>query len=256
MKRAVETLRDEEAPERMPAVNPATGEQIAWLPKSDRACARRAIAAAKRAKTVIGEGPTVGDEIVSHPDVNGVGFTGSAETGRRIAERGAGKALLLELGGNGPFLVFEDADLDRAARAAANGAFSNAGQICAATGRILAHRSIVEPLAERIAHHAKGYVLGDPLHQGVTMGPLNNPKVAAKVREHVDEAVAAGATVVAGGRPRPDLGSELFSNPRFSPASPPTCASIERRRSARWRRSCPSRMMTKPCVSRSTATMA
>jgi acyl-CoA reductase-like NAD-dependent aldehyde dehydrogenase len=162
---------------------------------------------------VIGEGPTVGDEIVSHPDTNGVGFTGSAETGRRIAERGAGKPLLLELGGNGPLLVFEDADLDRAAKAAANGAFSNAGQICAATGRVLAHRSVVKPLAERIARHASEHVLGDPLHQGVTMGPLNNPKVAAKVRGHVDEAIAAGATLVTGGRPRPDLGSDLFFEP-------------------------------------------
>ena len=351
--------RWEAAEERMPAINPATGEQIAWLPKSDRDCARRAIAAAKRVKAewaaqplwrranlcvaiaakidekrgeiarilsaeqgkplaqatgevakaadgfrlaaelakqmrgetlpaedssklvmtirqprgvyavvtpwnypvnipveylapglvtgnaivwtpapttsmaavalmqaieaagppggvvnlVIGEGPTVGDEIVSHPDTNGVGFTGSAETGRRIAERGAGKSLLLELGGNGPVLVFEDANLDRAAKAAANGAFSNAGQICAATGRVLAHRSVVQPLAERIARHAKEYILGDPLHQGVTMGPLNNPKVAAKVRQHVDEAVAAGAKLVAGGRARPDLGSDLFFEP-------------------------------------------
>ena len=121
--------------------------------------------------------------------------------------------MLLELGGNGPLLVFEDADLDRAAKSAANGAFGNAGQICAATGRVLAHRSIVEPLAERIARHAKEYILGDPLHRGVTMGPLNNPKVAAKVRQHVEEAVAAGATVVTGGRPRPDLGSDLFFEP-------------------------------------------
>jgi acyl-CoA reductase-like NAD-dependent aldehyde dehydrogenase len=86
--------------------------------------------------------------------------------------------------------VFEDADLKRAAAAAANGAFSNAGQICAATGRVLAHESVAEELAERIAGHARNYILGDPLLQGVTMGPLNNPKVAAKVREHVDEAVA------------------------------------------------------------------
>ena len=162
---------------------------------------------------VIGEGPSVGDEIVCHPDVNGIGFTGSAATGRRIAERGAGKPMLLELGGNGPLLVFEDADLTRAAKAAAGGAFSNAGQICAATGRVLAHRSVVEPLAEKIASHAREYKLGDPLHQGVTMGPLNNPKVAAKVREHVEEAIAAGAKLVTGGKPRPDLGSDLFFEP-------------------------------------------
>jgi acyl-CoA reductase-like NAD-dependent aldehyde dehydrogenase len=198
-----------------------TGNAIVWTPAPTTSMAAvalmRAIEAAGSPKgvinLVIGEGPTVGDEIVSHPDTNGVGFTGSAETGRRIAERGAGKPLLLELGGNGPVLVFEDADLDRAAKAAANGAFSNAGQICAATGRVLAHRSVVGPLAERIARHAREHVLGDPLHQGVTMGPLNNPKVAAKVREHVEEAIAAGATLVTGGRRRPDLGSDLFFEP-------------------------------------------
>src|SRR6202022_4825269 len=102
------------------------------------------------------------EQIWSPPATNGIGFTGSAATGRRIAERGAGKPMLLELGGNGPVLVFEDADLDRAARAAANGAFSNAGQICAATGRILAHQSIAHSLAGKIVKPAETYVLGDP----------------------------------------------------------------------------------------------
>src|SRR5687767_11580966 len=82
--------------------------------------------------------------------------------------------------------------------AAAGGAFFNAGQVCAATGRVLAHRSIVEPLAQRLVEIARAHKLGDPLQQGTTMGPLNNPKVAAKVREHVDDAVARGATVLAG----------------------------------------------------------
>jgi acyl-CoA reductase-like NAD-dependent aldehyde dehydrogenase len=199
----------------------ATGNTIVWTPAPTTSMAAvelmRAIESAGLPKgvvnLVIGEGPTVGDEIVSHPDTNGIGFTGSAATGRRIAERGAGKPMLLELGGNGPVLVFEDADLDRAARAAANGAFSNAGQICAATGRILAHHSIVQSLADKIAKHAETYVLGDPLHQGTTMGPLNNAKVAAKVREHVEDAVAAGATLVTGGKSRPDLGSDLFFEP-------------------------------------------
>ena len=199
----------------------ATGNTIVWVPAPTTSMAAvelmRAIEAAGlpagALNLVIGEGPVVGDEIVSHPDTAGIGFTGSAATGRRIAERGAGKPMLLELGGNGPLLVFEDADLKRAATAAANGAFNNAGQICAATGRVLAHQSVADELAERISVHARNHILGDPLHQGVTMGPLNNPKVAAKVREHVDEAVAAGANVVTGGKPRPDLGSDLFFEP-------------------------------------------
>ena len=199
----------------------ATGNAIVWVPAPTTSMAAvelmRAIEAAGLpagvVNLVIGEGPVVGDEIVSHPDTAGIGFTGSAATGRRIAERGAGKPMLLELGGNGPLLVFEDADLERAATAAADGAFLNAGQICAATGRVLVHESVADELAERIAGHARHYILGDPLHQGVTMGPLNNPKVAAKVREHVDDAVAARRDVVTGGKPRPDLGSDLFFEP-------------------------------------------
>jgi acyl-CoA reductase-like NAD-dependent aldehyde dehydrogenase len=199
----------------------ATGNAIVWVPAPTTSMAAielmRAIEEARLPKgvvnLVIGEGATAGDEIVVHPDTNGIGFTGSAATGRRIAERGAGKPMLLELGGNGPVLVFEDADLDRAADAAAMGAFSNAGQICAATGRVLAHRSIVDPLAHKLVERAQAYVLGDPLHQGTTMGPLNNPKVAAKVREHVEDAAAHGASVLTGGKPRPDLGSDLFFEP-------------------------------------------
>ncbi|MBW8726295.1 MAG: aldehyde dehydrogenase [Inquilinus limosus] len=199
----------------------ATGNAIVWVPAPTTSMAAvelmRAIEAAELppgvVNLVIGEGAVVGDEIVAHPDTNGIGFTGSPATGQRIAERGAGKPMLLELGGNGPVLVFADADLDRAAAAAAGGAFFNAGQVCAATGRVLAHRSIIEPLTQRLVEIARSHKLGDPLQQGTTMGPLNNPKVAAKVREHVDDAVARGATVLAGGRPRPDLGSDLFFEP-------------------------------------------
>ena len=199
----------------------ATGNTIVWVPApTTSACAVALMQAIEAAglpagvvNLVIGEGATVGDEIVGHPDTNGIGFTGSAATGHHIAARGAGKPMLLELGGNGPVIVFEDAALDRAAEAAARGAFFNAGQICAATGRVLAHTSIAEAFARRVVEIARDITLGDPLQQGTTMGPLNNPKVAQKVREHVDEAVAGGATLLTGGKARPDLGSELFFEP-------------------------------------------
>jgi succinate-semialdehyde dehydrogenase/glutarate-semialdehyde dehydrogenase len=199
----------------------ATGNAIVWIPAPTTSLVAtelmKVIDAAGLPKgvlnLVIGEGATVGDALVVHPDVTGIGFTGSAATGKRIAERGAGKPMLLELGGNGPVIVFEDADLDKAASAAAGGAFFNAGQVCAATGRVLAHETIAPALADRIAKLAKAHVLGDPFHQGTTMGPLNNSNVAAKVKEHVDEAVAAGAKLLAGGNARPDLGSGLFFEP-------------------------------------------
>lgn len=199
----------------------ATGNTIVWVPAPSTslvACAlmeaiERAGLPAGVINLVVGEGATVGDAVVVHPDVAAIGFTGSAATGRRIAERGAGKPLLLELGGNGPVIVFEDADIDAAAAAAAGGAFFNAGQVCAATGRVLAHRSIVDSLCEKLVAQASKHVPGDPFHQGTTMGPLNNPKVAAKVKEHVDDAIANGARVLCGGKPRPDLGSDLFFEP-------------------------------------------
>lgn len=148
----------------------ATGNTIVWVPApTTSACAVTLMQAIKAAglpagvvNLVIGEGATVGDEIVSHPDTNGIGFTGSAATGHHIAGRGAGKPMLLELGGNGPVIVFEDAALDRAAEAAARGAFFNAGQICAATGRVLAHTSIADAFARRVVEIAR-----DITHQSV-----------------------------------------------------------------------------------------
>jgi len=199
----------------------ATGNTIVWVPAPSTALVACALMAAlERAglpagvvNLVTGDGATVGDAVVVHPDVTAIAFTGSTATGRRIAERGAGKPMLLELGGNGPVIVLEDADLDAAAAAAAGGAFFNAGQVCAATGLVLAHASVVDRLCEKLVAKATDQVLGNPLHPATTMGPLNNAKVAAKVREHVDDAIAQGARLLCGGRARPDLGSTLFFEP-------------------------------------------
>lgn len=199
----------------------ATGNTIVWVPAPTTSLVAAelmaVIAEAGLPKgvvnLVIGEGATAGDAVVTHPDVVAIGFTGSAATGRRIAERGAGKPLLLELGGNGPVIIFADADLELAADAAAGGAFFNAGQVCAATGRVLAEASIADKLGDMLVERARKHVLGDPFHQGTTMGPLNNAKVAAKVKEHVDDAVAQGARAAAGGKARPDLGGQFYFEP-------------------------------------------
>lgn len=199
----------------------ATGNAIVWVPAPTTSLVAAelmaVIAEAGLPKgvvnLVIGEGPVAGDAVVTHRDVAAIGFTGSAATGRRIAERGAGKPLLLELGGNGPVIIFADADLDQAADAATGGAFFNAGQVCAATGRVLAEASIADRLGEMLVERASKQVLGDPFRQGTTMGPLNNGKVAAKVKEHVDEAVFKGARAAAGGKARPDLGGTFYFEP-------------------------------------------
>ncbi|RYE77927.1 MAG: aldehyde dehydrogenase family protein, partial [Hyphomicrobiales bacterium] len=155
----------------------------------------------------------VGDEIVSNPGTDAIGFTGSAATGKLISQRAAGKPQLMELGGNGPVVILEDADLERAATATASGSFVNAGQVCSSSERILVHRKVYDEFAERMAAKAREVVLGDPRKAGTTMGPLNNPAVAKKVAEHVGDALDRGARAIAGGK-RPDKAlSPLFFEP-------------------------------------------
>jgi succinate-semialdehyde dehydrogenase/glutarate-semialdehyde dehydrogenase len=162
---------------------------------------------------VTGDGPVVGDALARHPGVAGVGFTGSTGVGEQVAQAAAGKPLLLELGGNGPSIVLEDADLELAAAAIASSSFANAGQVCTATGRVLAHASIAGELAERVAAHAGELVLGLPLDPATTMGPVHRAPLAERIVTQVEEAVAAGATVVAGGRRRDDLPTANYLEP-------------------------------------------
>jgi succinate-semialdehyde dehydrogenase/glutarate-semialdehyde dehydrogenase len=170
---------------------------------------------------VTGAGPEVGDEIVVNPGTDAVGFTGSAATGRRIAERAAGKAQLMELGGNGPVIILADADLEKAAAATASGCFVNAGQVCSSSERIIVHAAVYDEFAERMAAAAWAVVLGDPREAGVTMGPLNNPSVAAKVAEHVQDAIDRGAVTIAGGGPARDRPSALYFEPTVLLHVPP-----------------------------------
>lgn len=199
----------------------ATGNPVVWIPAPTTSLAAIALAEAIEAadippgaiNLVTGEGPVVGDAAVSHPGVDGVGFTGSSATGRRIAERGAGKAQLLELGGNGPTIVYADADLGEAAAGIAVGCFTNAGQICSASEVIFAQDAIALELAELLVAEAKKINLGHPEDPSTTMGPLNNAPVAAKVDRHLADARNRGARVLTGGRRAPEHGSELFYEP-------------------------------------------
>ena len=149
---------------------------------------------------VTGRGADIGDVLTSHPDVQAVAFTGSVPTGRRVAEKAAGKAQLIELGGNGPTVVLDDADLDILIPDAVGSAFGGAGQNCIAAGRFLVVDALYDEFAERLTAAVRADVrLGEPFDETTTMGPLNNVPTAEKVDRHVNTAVAAGATVLTGG---------------------------------------------------------
>jgi acyl-CoA reductase-like NAD-dependent aldehyde dehydrogenase len=164
---------------------------------------------------VLGPGPEVGDELAVNPGTHAVAFTGSTETGLTVARRAAGKAQLLEMGGNGPFVVMDDADLDAAAEAAQVGCFLGAGQSCSAAERLLVHEAVREEFVARLAAEVERDVrLGDPLEEATTLGPLNNEPGAAKMDEHVADAVERGAEVVVGG-----ARADGFPTPLYWPAT-------------------------------------
>ncbi|GGU97025.1 succinic semialdehyde dehydrogenase [Streptomyces albospinus] len=163
-------------------------------------------------QVVIGEGPVVGPAVVEHADY--VSFTGSTRTGREVA-RGAADRLVgvsLELGGKNAMLVLHDADVEKAAAGAVRGCFSSAGQLCISIERLYVHESIADAFVERFAARTKAMRLGNALAYGADMGSLVGERQLETVTRHVDEAVAKGARLVAGGRPRPDIGP-LFYEP-------------------------------------------
>src|SRR5215470_15814720 len=169
----------------------ACGNTVVWTPASTTAMAGIALAGCVAEadlppgvfNLVTGPGSLVGDEIARNPGTHGVGFIGSTETGRRVAEAAAGKAAVLELGGNGPVVVMDDADLDLAAEAAVTACFMCAGQSCTAGERLLVHRAVREEFVAKLRERVQSVVLGDPFADGTTMGPLNNEGVAEKMDE-------------------------------------------------------------------------
>ncbi|MGH2866196.1 MAG: aldehyde dehydrogenase family protein [Solirubrobacteraceae bacterium] len=163
---------------------------------------------------VTGPGPVVGDEIARHERVAGVAFIGSTATGRKVAQAAAGKAALLEMGGNGPVVVLEDADIEAAVAATVTACFLCAGQSCTAGERILVHRAVYDQYIEALARAVtEQVVLGDPFDAATTMGPLNNEPVAAKMDEHVGDALQRGAEALTGGSRSPAFPTDLYWEP-------------------------------------------
>ncbi len=197
----------------------AYGNAVVWTPAPTTSwCAAelmRCLEAAELPPGVVnmvtGPGPVVGDEIAGNPGTQAVGFIGSIATGLSVAARGAGKELLLEMGGNGPLVVMDDADLDAAVEATLTACFLNAGQSCTAGERILVHVDVKDEYVGKLAAAvAERIAIGDPFDDATTLGPVNNEATAAKTERHVRDAVDRGATVVVGGDRAPRHGSALF----------------------------------------------
>ena len=160
---------------------------------------------------VTGSAAVVGGELTSNPTVRKVSFTGSTDVGRMLLEQCAGtiKKVSMELGGNAPFIVFADADLDRAVQGAIASKFRNAGQTCVCANRIFVEASVYDQFAIKLREAVLGLVVGDGLTPGVTIGPLIDEPAVVKVEEHIADAVARGATIHVGGR-RHRLGGTFF----------------------------------------------
>jgi succinate-semialdehyde dehydrogenase/glutarate-semialdehyde dehydrogenase len=199
----------------------AAGNTVVWTPASTTAVAGIALAECVVEadlppgvfNLVTGPGSVVGDEIARNPGTHGVGFIGSTETGRKVAEAAAGKAAVLELGGNGPVVVMADADVERAAEAAVTACFLCAGQSCTAGERLLVHRAVREEFVSLLREKVQRVVLGDPLAETTTMGPLNNDGVADKMDEHVADALERGAQLVHGGERADGFPTRLYWQP-------------------------------------------
>ena len=171
---------------------------------------------------VLGPGPEVGDELAVNPGTRAVAFTGSSATGLTVSRQAAGKAQLLEMGGNGPFVVMDDADLEAAAEAARVGAFLGAGQSCSAAERLLVHEAVREEFVALLAGEVEREVrLGDPLDDATTMGPVNNEPGAAKMDLHVADALERGATLVTGGARAEGFPTSLYWQPTVLDDVPP-----------------------------------
>ena len=154
---------------------------------------------------VHGTGKAAGEPLCSHPDVRAISFTGSTATGGRIVQAAGLKKFSMELGGKSPFIVFDDADFERALDAAVFMIFSNNGERCTAGSRILVQQSIYAKFVDRFVERAKRIRVGDPLDEKTIIGPMISPQHLAKVRHYIELGLSEGATLLCGGAGSPEL---------------------------------------------------
>jgi len=149
----------------------------------------------------------IGKEFATHPLIRKISFTGSTGVGKTLMELASGtiKRVSMELGGNAPFIVFDDADVDKAVQGALASKFRNAGQTCVAINRFYVQEGIYKQFAKKLTQEVQKLKVGDGLKKGVQVGPLINQEGVEKVIEHIDDALKRGAKVVVGGKPIKDL---------------------------------------------------
>jgi succinate-semialdehyde dehydrogenase/glutarate-semialdehyde dehydrogenase len=185
---------------------------------------------------ITGDAPAIGGEMCANPTVRKLSFTGSTEVGRILMKQVAPtiKKISLELGGNAPFIVFDDADLDAAAEGAIVSKYRNAGQTCVCANRLFVHADVYDAFAAKLAARVGELKVGAGTEAGVTQGPLINADALAKVEEHVADATAQGAKVLLGGKRSPRGGTfyqptvltgvtpamKIFREETFGPVAP------------------------------------
>ncbi len=160
---------------------------------------------------VTGSAGEIGEELATNPLVRKLTFTGSTEVGRVLMQQTAAtiKKVSMELGGNAPFIVFEDADLDAAVEGALASKYRNAGQTCVCANRLYVHAKVYDAFAQKLVTAVEAMKVGNGLDEGVRIGPLIDSKAVAKVQEHIADAVGKGARVLTGGEPHA-LGQSFF----------------------------------------------
>jgi succinate-semialdehyde dehydrogenase/glutarate-semialdehyde dehydrogenase len=174
------------------------------------------------------DAPAIGGELTSNPAVRKLGFTGSTAVGKLLMEQCARtvKKVSLELGGNAPFIVFDDADLDEAVGAMTLCKFRNSGQTCISANRILVHKAVFDEFASRLADLAAGLRVAPGLEEGAQVGPLIDEQGLTKVERHVEDATSRGASVVVGGA-RHSLGGTFYTPTVLAGVSPEMAMSCE-----------------------------
>jgi len=155
---------------------------------------------------VTGLGPTAGEALVKHPEVDMISFTGSTRAGKRISELAAQtvKRVALELGGKSASVILDDADIASAVKATVNGCYLNSGQTCTALTRMLVPESKYDEAAKAAAEVAKGFTLGDPLSESTKLGPLTSAAQLERVRRYIKKGLEEGAELLAGGPETPE----------------------------------------------------